>query len=400
MKIRTRLALPLLTVLIACPAARADDDPPAPLMGGLDAIGIGKPLAAAGLSVSGYVEVGYLYDLTVPGDVTPAKTSPGNDIFFPGVYKNSFILDQFDVAIARSIDASKGKFDVGFVVEGMYGRDAFFTHSNGILDNNNKDGGGPFDQPDLMQAYVQFAIPVGTGLTLEVGKFATLIGYEATNPTSNLLYTLSYQASFANPTSQTGILASYRVDSLTFTAGVSRGWDQTTYDNNGAADFLGQVAWKRDDKFNLIGNISIGPQQPADNAHYSVMLEVVPTYKLSDQWTFAADIMYGLANSYGQWYGLAAYASDKLNNYLTANGRIEYFHDGNDFRVAAPTAAGSDVNYWAATLGLAVSPLPDNSWFNTLTLRPEIRFDMADRGVFDGSKFNEVDFAVDAYWKF
>jgi hypothetical protein len=381
----------------------ADDatPPPPPLTAGLDKIGVGSLLDKAGLSITGFVEVGYLYDMTVPGDVTPAKTAPGNKIFFPGPYKNAPMLNQLDLAIARNVDASKGKFDVGFMVEGLYGRDAFFTHSNGILDETNKGGGtGPDNQLDLEQAYVTFAIPVGSGVTLKVGKFTTLMGQEVIDATGNMFYTHSYSFSYGVPLTQTGILASYNLTSaLSLTAGVTRGWNQTLYDNNGSADFLGEVSYTVNDKLTVVGNLSVGPQTTGDNAHYWVVAEAIPTYKVSDQLTIAVDALYGLANSYGQWYGFAGYGGYTINKYVTANSRLEYYHDGNGFTTGA--GGGHDVNYWELTLGAAVTPLPDNSWFNSLTIRPEIRFDMADHAAFDSpSDFDQCNFAIDAYWKF
>ncbi len=386
----------------AAPAPTPAESPTrAPLMSGMDKIGVGQWLDKAGINIYGYGEVGYLYDMTVPHDLTPAKTPPGNAIFFPGDYKNQFMLNQLDLSIERTVDPSKGKFDVGFKVEGIYGRDAFYTHSNGILDSSNKHGGlgGGTDQLDLEQAYVTVAVPVGTGLTIQAGKFVTLMGDEYINPTQNQLYTHSYEFSYGIPFTQTGILASYNfMPNLTTTAGFTRGWNQTLYDNNSAIDFLGQVIYKPNDKLTLTGNLSLGPQATGDNAHWWFVPEVIGSYQVSDNLNVTADLLYGLANALTQWYGVAGYAGYKINSYVTANGRLEFYHDGGGITTGAGT--GSDVNYWETTAGVAVTPLPNNQIFSTLTIRPELRIDLANQGVFDGSKFTEVNFAIDAYWKF
>ena len=158
-------------------------------MQGFKAIGIGQSMENLGFFINGYVEAGYLYDMTVPKDQTPAKTAPGDDIFFAGPYKNSFVFDQVDLQLERKmVNLAKGDWDAGFKIEAYYGSDAYFTHSNGILDNNNKENGavnganGPNDQLDLLQAYVTLGIPVGTGLSLEAGKFLSLLGYETMIP--------------------------------------------------------------------------------------------------------------------------------------------------------------------------------------------------------------------------
>src|SRR5579872_2671225 len=127
-----------------------------PLMQAFEKIGIGKTLEDLGFNFHGYIEGGYLYDLSVPKDQTPPKTAPGDDIFFAGPYKNAIMLNQADISLEKTMPGLlKGNWDFGFDVEAGYGRDFFFTHSNGILDQSNKNGGtGPDDQPDLLQANV------------------------------------------------------------------------------------------------------------------------------------------------------------------------------------------------------------------------------------------------------
>jgi len=380
----------------------ADEAAPAPrkpLMNGLDKIGLAKPLDSIGINIYGFVEAGYMYDATVPHNITPPRTAPGDLIFFPGPYKNQVLLDQLDLNIERLVDASKGKFDVGFHVEAFYGRDAFFTHSNGILDENNKHGGGQEVSFDLDQAYLTFAIPVGSGLTVKAGKFVTLFGIETINPTGNLLYTHSYEFSYGIPFTQTGILASYNLtDKLALTAGITRGWNQSSSDNNGAIDFLGEAVYTWSDKLTFTANLAVGPEAFHDNADYFLVPEVIAAYKMSDQLTVDGDILYGFANNIAQWWGIAGYADYAFSSMFSLNARIEYYHDGKG--ATTGTGDGSDVNIWEATAGVAITPLPDNEWLRTLVLRPEVRFDWADQGVFDFTKFNQLTVACDLIWSF
>jgi hypothetical protein len=313
------------------------------------------------------------------------------------------ILDQVDLTLERKIDASKGKWDIGFRVEGIYGRDAVFTHSNGILDNSNKDGGGEDMQLDLLQAYVTVAVPVGTGLTVTAGKFTTLLGYEAINPTQNALYTHSYIFSFGVPFTQTGVLGSYNVTSdIDVTAGITRGWNQSTSDNNGAIDFLGQAVYNGVSDLTLTGNLSIGPEAFHDNSDYFVVPEAIVQYKMSDALSLNADILYGFANHISQWYGIAGYVDYTIDQYFQLNGRAEFYHDGHGATTGAGT--GSDVNYWEFTGGVSITPLPNTDYLSTLKLRPEVRLDLADQGAFDfnGTSGNnsELTFSIDALWAF
>jgi hypothetical protein len=366
-------------------------------MYGLDKVGVGHWMKDHGYNITGFVDVGYLYDLTVPKNSAPQRSAPPDFIIFPGDYKNDIMLNQLDLSFSKVADTTK--WDFGFMVEGMYGRDAVYTHSDGILDNVNKRGGtSPDNDFDLVQAYVTFAIPLGNGITIEAGKFVTPLGNEVINPTGNALYTHSYIFSYAIPFTQTGITGSYKFcDTLVATAGITRGWNQSSEDNNSAIDFLGQVIWTPTSKLSVTLNLSEGPQSTGNDSDYWTVPEAVIAYQVSDQLKVAADIIYGDASSIAEWYGVAGYASYTLDKYATLNLRAEFYHDGRGFTTGVGV---TDTNYEEGTLGVAITPLPDMPIANTITIRPEVRLDTADQGVYDGRKFTQLTAALDAYWKF
>jgi hypothetical protein len=386
----------------AAPAAAAPAAPAGPpegaIMWGLDQIGVGKFLEEAHINITGYGEMGYFYDLTVPKNVSPGRSTPPTFVGFPGDYKNHLLLDQLDLAIQRTI-ADPTKFDIGFMVEAFYGSDAVYTHSDGILDNANKHGKTtPDNDLDLEQAYLTVNIPVESGILVTIGKFDTLLGSEVINPTGNALYTHSYEFSYGVPFTQTGILAAYNICSaLKVTAGITRGWNQSTDDNNGAIDFLGEAAWTINSAWTATANLSEGPQSTGDNHDYWTVVEGIVAWQVSDQLKVSADLLYGDANAIAQWYGAAAYASYTLNKFAAINFRGEFYHDGRGFTTGV---GGSDTNYFEGTLGVAVTPTPDINLLQSLTIRPEVRVDTADRGVYDGRKFTQLTFGVDAYLKF
>jgi hypothetical protein len=390
-------AAPTPAAAPAAPAAAAPAAPEGAIMWGLDQIGVGKVLEDLHISITGYGEMGYFYDLTVPHNSAPPRSAPPTFIQFPGDYKNQLMLNQVDLAIQRTVDSSK--FDIGFMVEGFYGRDAVYTHSNGILDNGNKHGNtSPDDDLDLEQAYLLVNVPLGTGLEFTIGKFDTLMGEEVINPSGNALYTHSYEFSYGVPFTQTGILAAYNLTSaLKLTAGITRGWNQSTDDNNGAIDFLGELAWTINSAWTATFNLSEGPQSTGDNHDYWTVGEGIVGWQVSDQLKLTADLLYGDANAIAQWYGGAVYANYTLNKYAALNFRGEYYHDGRGFTTGV---GGSDTNYFEGTLGVAITPTPDTNLLQTLTIRPEVRIDTADRGVYDGDKFTQLTMGIDAYLKF
>ncbi len=217
------------TNLSISPAVYADDSTPAapatekPLTEVMDKAGLEPELQAAGLTVGGYVEGSWTYNFNNPGN----HTNTGRVFDFED---QDLTLNQVDLYIDRAVDATKGKFDIGFHVEAIYGADSRLIHSNGLdfYGPGDATNGGqeyPQNQLDLNQAYLTMAIPVGSGLTLQIGKFVTPMGYETINPTTNPLFSHSYMFGFAIPFTQTGILAKYNITKdLSITGGITRGW--------------------------------------------------------------------------------------------------------------------------------------------------------------------------------
>src|SRR5260370_18514254 len=132
------LALCLAAVAVAgeerdIPPAEAEQVPatptPAPLTSLLGEAGLAKPLNDAGINIYGYVEGGYFYDFSAPGSHGP--TFIGFNSF-----KNAAVLDNISLNVERAVDPTRKQFDVGFRVEGIYGADAAFIHSNVLLDTH------------------------------------------------------------------------------------------------------------------------------------------------------------------------------------------------------------------------------------------------------------------------
>jgi hypothetical protein len=382
----------------------------APLMDALDRAGISGPLDAANITISGYVEGGYLYDFTEPTNITPAKSAPGDFIFFPGPYKDSFMLNQLDLTVQRAVDINKNSWDVGFYMDAIYGRDAFFTHSNGMLDQDNKNGGtsGPDDQFDLPQAYIDGIIPVWSGVELKAGKFADLLGVETINPTNNVFYTHSYIFSYGTPFTQTGVLGTINLPDQTsatessgLTFGITRGWNQSTDDNNGVPDGYFSFTHKGD-MLSYAFNFSYGPQGvlpygPSDNHDWWEVPEANVTFKPNSDWIITADGLIGNAAHLATWTGFAGYVTYLLDPHCSLNFRGEYYHDGHGVTTGV---GGQDADYGEITGGVGITPLPNDEWFGGLEVRPELRYDMCDRAVFDASHTSQLTVAVDIYYKF
>jgi len=127
------------------------------------------------------------------------------------------------------------------------------------------DDGAPYYRNtakyDLAEAYGSVLLPLGEGLTVKAGKWATLVGYEVYESPKNLNFSATSSTLSARPTLTTGLLATYPFTKwLSATLGFTNGWDNS--DNpNGYLKGTGQVAFTPSDKFSITTNFHVGPEQ-------------------------------------------------------------------------------------------------------------------------------------------
>lgn len=368
------------------------------------------PLNEARINIFGYVQGGYFHDFSAP------SASAGPTYIGYNNFKNTAILDKISMNVERTVDPTKKQFDVGFRVEGIYGADAAFIHSNGLMDTQT----GRY-QWDLLQAYVDVAFP-DLPMRLRVGKWIELAGFEqfsaniygAFGNPARALYTYSYQFLYAEPGTQTGALLTYVLNpQWTFDAGVTRGWNQSVHDSNDVLDFLGRVTFAPNDKTTFIFVMTEGPEfpigvgnslPPGDNSDWWTALDLVITHKVTDKLSLGLGFDYvvtpnipNLSGGVKQWGGVAGYVSYALDPHFTLNTRLEWYNDSAD---GFSTGAGVSANYYETTLGVAIKPFPKDKIFSNLLIRPEIRFDYSNEPVYASGDHNQLTFSVDALFTF
>ena len=425
---KTSLSLDPTVITADAPADRA------PLMMALDKVGAAKPLDDIGLNIYGWVESGYSYN---------HRHASRNFGILPGPFNvehgNHYTFNQLDIRFERQVDTKK--FDVGGMVEVLYGLDANHIHSTGLpfwgSDPSTtdqalatRDTNSAYPGFDIPQAYVTVNIPVGNGLQLKAGKFDTLLGYETVDPRGNLFYSHSWIFN-ALPYSATGILGTYQfTDALSVTAGISRGWDQTLEDSgpNGgscAIDALGNITYKINNQITAQLNWSTGPENFMDTSHYRTALDPIVTWAVTDKLNLAVEGLYiydggmngnapSVTHAYGDVWGAAAYASYTVNEYLTVNARAEKAHAYSSgyggYTISqlpsVPSGAIPALNAYEITLGVTVTPMPKDPILKNLSVRPEIRYDFTDSSAYrffpaNGNFYkDQLTFAADVIFKF
>ena len=379
------------------------------LMSALNKLGLASPLSKLGVNIYGYIQGGFMHDFTRP-------QKGGATFIGYNSFKNSGVLDKVSLNVERTVDPTKKQFDLGFHLEGIYGSDADFIHSNGMWATQTGH-----TQSDLLQAYVDIALP-NMPVKIRVGKWIELAGFEqfsaniygAFGDPTKALYSYSYQFMYAEPGTQTGAFATYILNpQWTFDAGLTRGWNQSTRDSNGASDFLGRVTFTPTDKTTIIFVMTEGPEfstgvgsnLPAgDNKDWWTALDLVATQKITDKLNLGLGFDYvetpqipNLKDGTKQWGGVAGYASYALDSHFTLNTRLEWYQDAADgFSTGAPVGA----NYYESTIGLAIKPFPKDKIFSNLLFRPEIRYDYSNRPVFNSNEHNQWTFSMDALFTF
>ena len=238
----------------------SDDTTPKPYLTNLL---IGKCLAEkSGLFINGYTVASFTWNPQNPVSRTNGPVT-WND------RSNDFALNQQYLSMGRSVDTSGDSIDIGGKVNFLYGSDAIFTSALGLdgwILGGNQGAGGIFTQSTLdrlaiPQMYAEFYAPVGKGLTVKAGHMYAIIGYEVVTTPDNFFTTLPYTFQFGEPFTQTGVLATQKFsDKVQVMAGVVRGWDNWTDNNNGLTG-TGGVIWTPSDKTNLSVTGIFGPEQ-------------------------------------------------------------------------------------------------------------------------------------------
>jgi hypothetical protein len=402
---------------------KADDSSSdALLMMGLDKAGLAKPLKDAKINIYGWLETGYTYNHR-------HDNAGNNPVIVPGPFNhefgNHYMINQLDLRFERQVDPTK--WDVGGMVEVMYGSDAGRIHATGLGYNGSDptDDNTPSDslavanlhpilQFDIPQAYIDVGVPVGNGLKVRVGKFVTLLGYETIDPRGNPFYSHSYLFNAVNFTN-VGVMTDYKVnDNLEIQTGITRGWDIALEDNNECAiDVLGQVAYKFNDSLNLLFNYNVGPENKGDTGHYRVVLDPVVYWQVTKALKAGVEAMYiydggingspGDTHHYGDVWGAAAYLGYTVNDMLTVNARLEKVHV--DIGSFGGMSFSNPTSLYEITLGVTVVPMPKDPYLKGLSIRPEIRYDFTDSsaGAFNAHSTtykDQLTFAADVIMTF
>ncbi|WP_026209525.1 porin [Cytophaga aurantiaca] len=332
------------------------------------------------LTISGYVDVYYQYNLNNPTP-DPGLTFTENPGRIFDIKNNQFSLGLAQTKFAYTTDKSE------VVVDLTYGPNSVLGNFGNVLGANDIS---------IKQAY--FSYMFTDKLNVTVGQFGTHVGYELIDAPLNYNYSLSYL--FGNgPFYHTGAKASYEIsESFGIMAGIVNGWDEM-YDFNGTKSAIAQIYVAPTDGFNIYVNYiggderngwsfptisnKFGTTPPGGTKCVSHLFDLTTTYQLTDAFKLGLNAAYGFGTnlkidatqadgySKGTWGGAALYADYRFSDFFGLGLRAEHFIDKDGLRYISSTfGQGCTVSEFTLTGDLKFM----DGHFN---LKPEFRIDVA-----------------------
>jgi hypothetical protein len=255
--------------------------------------------------------------------------------------------------------------------------DAYFRSDPASL--SNPDVARAFSY--FEQAFVTARVPVGSGLSIDMGKFGTPVGLEDNESPPNWNYSRSLLFTLAEPTYHMGARATYPVSAaLAFSIFWLNGWNTNAIDGNGMRSFAGAATVKPTDHLELAlvyaGGLERAPTQLGNpTLGFRNEFDGYLQYDLTDALKFAATADYGVEASGGgvSYWGVGGYVQYGPLPWLGGALRGEYFDDPDGFTTGTPQRLDE------ATFTLQTTTRVGEA---SVIGRVEFRRDQSDRAVF------------------
>ncbi|MCX7866142.1 outer membrane beta-barrel protein [Limisphaera sp. VF-2] len=346
--------------------------------------------------ISGYVDTSAQWNL---------GTGTGNSVLpplFGGVDKaDGFNLNVVQLSISKPLDETD--WAAGYRVDLWLGPDANSLGTQSTLSTGSGDLA-------IRQAYVALRAPVGNGVDLKMGVFDSVIGYESIAAVDNPNFTRSYGRTI-EPTTHTGVLASYRVNELvSLSAGVadtvgpqinSRAWPTKA---ESYKTYMGSIALTAPDTWSflagstLYGGVVNGFSSGINDNQTSWYVGATVATPIEGLRFGAAWDVLDLHDQTGDAWAVSVYGSYAATEKLSLHVRGELATSvANLWPGLASGAENNQV--WSLT-----GTVQYDLWQNVLT-RAEVRWDHADEGTYFSSdsgfnRRNSVLLAANVIYKF
>lgn len=361
-------------------------------------------------------ETSYAFDENLNRNVV----DNGNSSYLGSFQNADPQMNQAWLYLEREMDTTHG-FDWGFRIDGAFGTDVSFAQAfnDQTFDWNAGEGDYYWSMPSLYGT-------VGyKNLSVKIGRFETLLGYESFKSPGKFFVSHSYQYD-TEPLATTGILAEYALgERVTLLAGYSMGND--TWENRfGDSQIIGGVSVDLTEKLSLSYMFNVGYEYNGvykngiarynysptgfwhgdgtfhGDRHNNYYQTIVLEWQLTDRLSYVLQSNYFQSEFTGPYdpitvdgyagigksYGVANYLTYQLNKRWALGFRAEWFRtEYAGMFGSGRQSQGND--FYEYTLGLKWTP------WERLSVLGEIRYDQAwdDAGgalnVFDAGRHGE-----------
>ena len=263
------------------------------------------------IAVSGFVDTYYSKNFNHP-------SSRSNALRNFDIAENQFTLSLAEIVLQKKASP------VGFRMDLDYGT------ANDVVQPGN---GSTLSV--LQQGYLTAILPIGEGLTVDVGKFTTHMGYEVIESKDNWNYSRSLLFAWAVPYYHTGIRLSYPVaDNITTTVHVVNGWNSVS-DNNNWKSVGATVNFALSSSSAVILNVLSGSEDlilspTLYETGKKNVVDIIVTHQLTEVVAMGVNADYGEARTnqgLELWKGAALYGRYTLDQTSALAIRAEIFDD-------------------------------------------------------------------------
>lgn len=185
---------------------------------------------------------------------------------------------------------------------------------------------------NVQQGYVSYMAPVGSGLTIDIGKFVTQHGAEVIEAKDNWNYSRSFLFALAIPYYHMGVRVAYAPnDKVTLGGAIVNGWNNVT-DNNSGKTFGVMAILKPTPAVSIVQNYMGGPEQTDNPDDWRHLSDTTLTFTVNDIFSVMGNYDYGHDKGSDQtWQGVGLYAKAQANPNFALIPRIEFLDDKDGF---------------------------------------------------------------------
>jgi hypothetical protein len=317
------------------------------------------------IKINAFLSGGYEYNFNTPADMKNSYRIFDTD-------HNSFKMDVVELSLHQDIEKDT---PFGFRVD---------IAAGSSIPKTVRASGLNCGDLDVMQMYVSYVIPIGSGIRIDFGKFFTFLGYEVIENCENFNDNQSRSFSFGYtvPFTHTGVKAFYAFsDKMALTLFAVNGWDNSV-DNNKSKSFGAQLAITPESGLSIYANYLTGPEQNDNDRNNRSILDFTGIYS-TGKFSFGTGVNFAKedfssvinGSSFtpaftANWNSYTGYIKYNFSNSFSLSLRAELFNDADGVRT------GTVQNLSEITI------TPAYMINDHILIRGDLRFDTSDKATF------------------